>query len=175
MADRLPVEFDPKRLAVAEARFSAELPLAQFQRLVPELASADGVVYVEVAFSLDRARRAVAAGKLCGAYPLVCQRCMAGFNWRFEREFELTFAESEAEAEEWSDELEPVLLDEFGRLRAIDMLEDELLLLVPIVPKHADEHDCDANFVYNAQPTENQPQQQRENPFAALSGLKTNN
>lgn len=174
MTERLPVEFDPQRLANSGELLSACLPVAHFKRLLAELQSAEGEVQVSVTFSRDNAYRVRATGQVQTAVQLCCQRCLGAFNCPLESEFEFVFVDSEERAEALPEELDALLVDERGRIRAVDMLEDELLLQLPIVPKHADEHDCAVNLVYKAQPTDPKPRSTRENPFASLAGLKKN-
>lgn len=174
MAEQLPVEFDPSRLGAANAVFESRLPVAHFHRLCEALTRPDGEIEVTAQFRLEDGRRPVVTGHLKGELWMTCQRCLSEFAYPLESDYSLAFVLSEEQADALPDIYEAVMRDERGRVRTTDMLEDELLLQLPIVPKHADEHDCGAQFVYKAQPTETKPQSTRKNPFASLAGLKTN-
>ncbi len=174
MSQPLPVEFDPQRLANAGEEFIARLPLAQFKRLVAELRDSAGEVSARLRLSCDEAGRVLVRGRVQADLTLRCERCLGDFVLPVDSDLDLLVVDSESAAEALPDEIEALIANEHGRLRAVDLLEDELLLSLPIVAKHADEHDCAGNFVYKAQPTAPAPQAPRENPFAALAGLKKN-
>jgi len=174
MSQPLPVEFDPQRLAKAGDEFIARLPLAHFKRLVAELRDSAGEVSATLRFVRAEGGRVRVSGRMRAEFTLRCERCLGDFALEVDEEFDLVVVDSDKATETLPEEMEPLVTDERGHLRAVDLLEDELLLALPIVAKHADEHDCVGNFVYKAQPIAPAPQAPRSNPFAALAGLKKN-
>ena len=104
------------------------------------------------------------------ALPQICQRCLGSVDVAvlFHREFRFVATEQLAEAEdEASDEDVLVLSRDFNLL---ELIEDELLMALPVVPKHAvcpdpvKLHVADPDFV--AEDSE------KPNPFAVLEQLK---
>ena len=65
---------------------------------------------------------------------------------------------------------EPIEVNEFGEVDLLAMVEDEIILALPVVPVHESEH-CevsDADMVFGKLP----PEVDKPNPFAALASLK---
>ena len=88
--------------------------------------------------------------------------------------FRLAMIESEAEIERLGEEYEPLLLDD-SLVSVAELVEDELLLCLPIVPKH-DTEECNANShvednIEQSSDIESESKP-KKNPFAALADLK---
>ena len=84
--------------------------------------------------------------------------------------YELVFVESDAAARDLPKALDPVVLDETGQIRAVDLIEDELMLHVPTIPKHDEDGDCvDAERSFGDAPAE-EPESRR-GPFDVLRNL----
>ncbi len=174
-------EFSPRSLSVkafaqAGADLESAVPLADLERLRGEsLGALDGVM---VTFAAQGEMREDAAGQdepwihLSGATTLnmTCQRCLGpvAVDVEFERSFRFVANEALAEVEdEESEEDVLVISREFNLL---ELVEDELLMAVPPVPKH---EVCptalklaaaDADFV--------DAPADKPNPFAVLQQLK---
>lgn len=144
-----------------------KLALGQMARLAPLLADAHGEVCLSVAGRLDEKGRRVIEGTVSAELRLTCQRCLGVCSHQVEELFRLTLVGSEAEGEELPDELEPyVSLN--GEVRLIDLVEEQLLLAMPIVARHQ-EGEC--------APPPNPAGALREDlsPFAQLRGLFDDN
>ncbi len=135
LKERLPVHIDPLRLAKAGRHLAGTLPLAQLQRLGAALASNEGAIEVEIEFGFDQQRIPYMRGTLRGDLPLVCQRCMEQMALPVEATFNLGVVGSEAQAERLPEHYDPLLYQD-EPLHLADIIEDELLLALPIVPKH---------------------------------------
>ncbi len=100
---------------------------------------------------------------------LSCQRCLqpALFPLEFERSFR--FVRDEATALEEDVDAEEDLLVLSRSFDARELIEDELLLALPLVPMHEDcEHPAQGAVDAEALPEE----AERPNPFAVLASLK---
>lgn len=65
---------------------------------------------------------------------------------------------------------EPIEFNAFGEIELLNAIEDELILALPQVPKHAPEH-CEVSLserVFGELPIE----AEKPNPFAVLASLK---
>jgi uncharacterized protein len=96
---------------------------------------------------------------------LECQRCLGPMTQRLAIDRRLRFVRSEEEAERLDDESEDDVLALPPRLDLIELLEDELILALPLVPRH--EGACPEPLVL-AEP----PPPAAEHPFAALAALR---
>lgn len=166
--ERLPLHIDPLRLARAGAQLRGHMPMADMERFAPLLAQAPGEAEVELDFGIDVERRAFMRLQLRAEVALVCQRCLGPVRHLIEVERLLGVVTSEAQAEKLPDIYEPLYVTE-EPLFLREVIEDELILSLPIVPRHA-EDEC-APAVTGAG-TDNKAGAVRENPFAVLAGLK---
>lgn len=166
--ERLPLHIDPLRLARAGAQLRGRMPMADMERFASLLAQAPGEAEVELDFGIDVERRAFMRLQLRAEVMLVCQRCLGSVRHPIAVERLLGVVTSEAQAEKLPDIYEPLYVTE-EPLFLREVIEDELILSLPIVPRHA-EGEC-APAVTGAG-TDNKAGAVRENPFAVLAGLK---
>ena len=73
---------------------------------------------------------------IAGSAPLVCQRCLARFDWPVDQATELLIAGNERELTDLDEvsEVEVILADR--PLDAAELVEDELVLTLPFAPRH---------------------------------------
>lgn len=163
MIERLPLVIDPIRLAEAGSRFQGQLELAQLQRLAPTLQQAQGKVEVEVEFGRDDLHIAYLSGRLQTQLGLVCQRCLQPMAWPVNASFSLGLVTTDQAAEQLPENYEPLMVN--NAMTLADIIEDELILAVPLVPMHA-RAECQAQDLGGEQ------QGKETHPFAALAQLK---
>lgn len=99
--------------------------------------------------------------------PLVCQRCLAPEVETLEVDRWFRFVESEAVAEAEDDEAEEDLLAMVPQFDLPALLEDELLMALPLVPMHDRCPEAPAFKAGDAPPAGERP-----HPFAALAQLR---
>lgn len=163
MIERLPLVIDPIRLAEAGSRFQGQLDLAQFQRLASSLQQVQGEVDVEVEFGRDDLHIAHLNGRLRTRLVLVCQRCLQPVTWPVDASFALGLVTTDQAAEQLPENYEPLMVS--SAMTLADIIEDELILAVPLVPMHA-RAECPAQDLGAEQ------QGKDTHPFAALARLK---
>jgi len=174
MKDRLPEHIEPLRLARSQRLMQGRLPLSRMPRLVAVLDDTTGDVDVELEFDVDKSGIAWMKGHLTCTLPLSCQRCMQTLLMPVDTTFKLAMIESETEIERLGEEYEPLLLDD-SLVSVAELVEDELLLSLPIVPKHETEscHATDYEETHSEVVAEvNNEPEEKKNPFAALADLK---
>jgi uncharacterized protein len=131
---------DIERLADAGERVDFDTPLEVFPRLAGELASAAGRASGHVAVSRERGQP-VAAISVHAVLPLVCQRCLRPVDVEVRSESRVALVADLDGADRLDSSVEPVVVEE-GRVALRDLVEEELLLAVPLVPRHEEESDC---------------------------------
>ena len=100
---------------------------------------------------------------------LECQRCLQPLNEVLQVDRHLRFVAGEDEAARLDEESEDDVLALVSRLDVFELLEDELILAVPLVPRHdICLQPLDAEAII-APPGADEA---RPNPFAALAGLR---
>lgn len=168
LSGRLPVQIDPLRLARQGQSFAGRLSLEGMRRLAPSLVDSEGEVEVELEFGVDAEGIAFLHGRLQTSVHVVCQRCLETMDLPLRSEWYLGLISSEAEVERLPGHYEPLLVEE-GPLHLSDIVEDELILLLPAIPRHA-EGACQAQEY--AAGKEDTGEAARDNPFAVLASLK---
>ena len=159
---------DVDRLARGEAEIEFDVPLAELPRLKSRIAGIGGSVRGAARFA-RQAGFAVVELSLAGKATLQCQRCMREMELPIESMTHLALILAEADSAEVPEELEPVLARE-GRISTGELVEEELLLALPIVPLHEDMREC---AVPASAPllTEEAPEHVTQRPFAQLGDL----
>jgi uncharacterized protein len=165
MLDCLPESIEPVGLADVGRSFRGEIAVGALQRLRPLLADADGVLKVSLEFRRDERRIRVLQGTLTGEIRLVCQRCLRPVVHPLQLEFSLGIVTQEAEIDLLPAGYEPLLVS--GEpLNTVEVVEDEVLLVIPTVPLHTADPACSLAY-------RNQPVPEKDNPFSILEKLKT--
>ncbi len=172
---RLPLEVDPIRLAARGEQLQGTIPLKQMKRLINALSSNEGDVKIDVAFYVDTNHVVILAGEISIEAKLICQRCMGEMELPMAIDFQLAFVRSEAEMERLPEGYEATLTDNTPMMLS-DIIEDEILLALPPIPKHQDEQ-CSADNMQEEWSSQKQEPDtesvERDNPFDILASLKT--
>lgn len=101
--------------------------------------------------------------------PLTCQRCMTAVNVPLAIEQWFRFVESEDIAMAEDDEAEEDLLVLEPHFDLLNLLEDELLMALPVVPMH---DECPQTPTFSVGEADVPAVESKPNPFAVLAGLK---
>ena len=170
-----PLRLDVAALAAEHGEMAGEWPLATLARLsesaLPEH-SGDAAVHWQARGEL----RPVTGGaaevwmhlKADVRLALCCQRCLGPVMETVAVDRALRFVSDEQQAAELDAELEDDVLSLERSLDLRELVEDELLLALPLVPRHAE---CPEPLPLPAdEPLEEA--EERPNPFAALAALK---
>ena len=162
---------DAGPLADGRAELEFAIPLAEFPRLVLQLRETAGEAVGEAGFAREN-RLAVADVRVHADVVLTCQRCMGPLRWPLASEGRAALVATPEEADRVPEQLETVFA-EGHRISLRDLVEEELLLALPLVPRHASEHDCvgdEADAEDATQPDE-AALQETHRPFGQLAEL----
>jgi len=169
MVDRLPVELDPALLARRGRALHGHVPVRDFHRLAHWLADTAGELRFELDFGRDDHGRPCLRGHARGEVWLECQRCLAAYPLPLDRRFDLVLVVDEAEAAALPEEIDAVVMGESRETRLVDLVEDELILALPLIPRCEVATDCrpgaallDSDEVLAGE------QEPRQQPFADL-------
>ena len=170
---RLPQHIDPFRLAYSGQSLRGIIPLRQLPRLSPLLTDSQGEVEIVLEFSVDPAGVPILTGHIQAELHLVCQRCTENMTWPVRSDFCLGLVSSEASVEGLPERYEPYLVASVP-VCLQDIIEDELLLVFPQIPKH-DLTECPARSYLSTDSDEHQVNEpDTHQPFAGLSDLIKN-
>ncbi|KHO66346.1 YceD family protein [Pseudomonas flexibilis] len=164
----IPPHVDPRKLADRGAVLEGEIPLASLPRLAEQMVDHAGTVRAKLSFERDERRAVVIHGEFSVEAKMVCQRCLDVATLPIHGEYHY------AVIPEGSKQVVPKGYDalEVGEdpLDLLTLVEDELLLALPIVPVH-DSSVCQQPAGQDdPQPSEDEVS--RPNPFSVLAQLK---
>jgi uncharacterized protein len=168
MSTELPESIDAWRAVSARRIYEGEVPLARFPRLQDTLADVDGACRFRVEFGRDGFGQATVAVSAEAGLPLVCQRSLERFVLTVRCEQQLGLVRDEREEAALAPGMEPVLVPDDGMLHPLDLVEDELILALPVVPLSPQA----ADSASSEQADDDGGPTRRDNPFAALAALK---
>lgn len=158
------------RLARRGAVLEGHYALAELPRLADTLADASGEVRVELHFGRDRQGVAYIEVHLEAEPLLTCQACLEGYRHRLSCINKVGIVTSEAMAERLPAEYEPLLVGD-EPLFPRDLIEDELILALPIIARHP-EGECPDREARREEAGAEEEESKAENPFAVLAKLK---
>jgi len=131
--------FDAFRLAAKGSSLTGEIDASTLERVADRMASGAGPV--RIAWRIEGAHDPVQRPMLCvtieGSLPLVCQRCLQPLALPIRQETRLLLAADEAELESLDAE-EPEVVLASTPIDARTLIEDEILLSLPFVARHAE-------------------------------------
>lgn len=165
----LPDQIKPKKLAKKGASLVGDWPLAKFERLVADAVDNLGEVSVKAEFSMEEGFPNL-IGTATAGVKFICQRCLEPVIVTIEADLNVAFVATEEQLALISEPVEGVLLED-EEISLIDVVEQELILALPLVAYHKD---CDA-FEYRTEDEKVEQQIDRseeENPFSVLEQLK---
>lgn len=167
MSDRLEELIDPLSLATKGRSIEGRIPLAKLARLAPSLLSTEGEAEASLRFGIDEGRMPNVSGHVRATLILQCQRCMQGMQYKVDSRIRLGIVTSRKAAESLPEYYDPLLVSG-AEIKAADIVEDELILALPIVAMH-EMTECPAGGKFQPQ---GEAEPKRENPFAVLAELK---
>lgn len=170
MHQQLPKEIDPFRFAQNGLKLAGELQLSEMKRLGGSLHNDEGVVKVEMHFDVDETGTPFLQAKFSSTLALICERCMEPMVLDVEAECLLALVQYEQKIEGLAEQYDPWLIESDEPVKLSSVVEDELILALPLVPRH--DFDClpaDAWQSGEEEVVEEKP----TSPFAVLSTLKS--
>jgi uncharacterized protein len=133
---------DLESLGARQAVVSGALDLGQLVRLGDLLHTNEGSVRATLQFGQHGAGWTTLALEYQTTLELICQRCLEPLEHEVAQRVELAIVESPSmEKSAVMEGYEPIVLDQ-DRLSPAQLIEDELIVSLPLVPKHARITDC---------------------------------
>lgn len=180
MSREFPDYIDPWKAADGRRRFQGTLPLKRLKRLEPMLAPADEKLQTgplarhdaafSASFGYDEQGLVTIKIHVEASLPLICQRSMEPYQEKVERNSLLVVIERVSEQDQVPESYEPVLVEN-RRLAIQDIVEEELLLAVPQVPKNPEVAAIELSTDGETRKPSVPEDRQRHRPFAGLAGL----
>ncbi len=150
--------------------FTGRVPLSSLNRLAGLLADTEGDCRYEIEFGRDLSGLATMDIVVDAELPLVCQRSLERFLHPLSLRQQLGLVVDESEEAALPEGVEPALVGPDGALNMLELVEDELILAVPAFPVSPGSAEVEA--VWSDADADDEPEEPRINPFAALAALK---
>lgn len=170
---RLPRHIDPRKFAHQGLDLQGVIAVSELPRLAEVALEGnrfdDGSeVKVELQFGVDEEKHRVISGQALCSLKVACQRCLEPVEVVLDADINLAIVWDEERAKQLPKALDPLILPE-GPADLYEIIEDELLLNLPMVSYH--DEDCieQTSFGDEAVAVEAAPS---KNPFQVLEQLK---
>ena len=167
----LPISVDPVKAAQKGLELDCKINQNLMKRLTESTISIRADIDTQFSFDIDRQKLRIFHGKASVAVELTCQRCSEPMIYQCETEFTYCPVHNQEQENNLPDVYEPIYYDENGEVNLHEIVEDELILTLPQIAKHAIE-DCHQREYELTFGEIEEEEVQRPNPFAALSQLK---
>lgn len=160
---QLPADIEPILLAEKRAHLVGVLPTRAMARLAEASLDGSGEAQVDLHFGHAEIGNVYEiTGRLCATVRVACQRCLEPMALALETDVRLLLLRPGERPEGLAPEVEALVVDK--PLRLSELVEDELLLAMPMIPTHPAAACPAKNFVKPAMPA--------EKPLSGLSRLK---
>jgi len=165
----LPTHIDPRKLALQGNRLEGCVNVVDLPRLASAVTAVCGPLQASVQFELDESRAKIARGSAQVAVETVCQRCLDPLRVDLQADFAVQVIWSEEHINRVAANYEPwLVLDKMANL--YELLEDEILLALPLVNYHK-LGDCTGDtFISEGEVGEKEVV--ADSPFSILQQLK---
>src|SRR5690606_20556239 len=162
----VPEPLDAWRMVATRRGIEGRVALASLSRLADGLVEPDGEVAYTLDFGTDELQIPYAELHATAQLPLLCQRSLTRFLYPVVISQRLGLIRQEADEAALPEGYEPLLMPDDGMLSAVELVEDELILAIPVVPVKPGTEAMEADWPVPEADLE------RVHPFAALSALK---
>ena len=160
----LPDQLKLFNFAKKEISLSGLYQISDFPRITEIASNKKDYVRVELSFYLKNNKTPCVEGIIELDIVLTCQRCLDNLSIALKVNFILAFVRNDQQSEELDSHYEIYVIEE-EELATFDLISDEILLSIPMVPTH--DYDCIKEI--NEQEI---VEEKSENPFAILKKLK---
>ncbi len=172
MHQKLPIEIDPLRLAKNGLVLEGELQLSKMKRLSKSLHDNSGTVYVKMNFDVDKVLGTPHMnGEFTATLSLLCERCSEPMQYEMKIKCSLAIVNSERKIEGLTEQYEPWVIASDDPVMLSSIVEDELILAIPLIPKH--DHSCLPAEAWSSGEEFEEGVEKKVSPFAVLSALKS--
>lgn len=167
----LPSRVDFRKLAEQRGSVEGPLPVAAFARLSGLLESDAGEISIALAFEPGKGRNPRVSGHCHGAVSMLCQNCLEPVRITLDVDIDVIVVASMEQLIEMDREEDGLVCD--GNLLSIvEIVEDDLMVSLPMVPRHEDGQ-CGETWRPETDTDDNDDgASDTHRPFAGLEALK---
>lgn len=167
---KIPITLEPHHSAQRQVSYDGIVQFEKLPRLREVVTGIKGEVEVKIHCKKDRQDFTVVQGTAKAHILTVCQRCNGELGLDLELEFDYSPVGIGKSSDHLPSFYDVVEMDEEGNINLHQLVEDELMLALPIIPMH-EESDCR----FSEKPLsfgEIKAEDDKPNPFEILKQLK---
>ena len=131
----LPEQVDHRKLVSDRAILQGIIPLHRFSRLARLLENDDGNAQIRLEFRKGKKQQTLVVGKAQLEASLICQACLESLKIPLEVRVRLILVGSVQELLDLKQSEDGLVIDA-ELVKLVDLLEDELIVSLPMVPRH---------------------------------------
>ena len=147
MVEKLPLVVRPGSLAQNKTKIKGYLAIEKLPRLSLVCPSSRTPIEAILDFGLNGAYGCVSLKiEIAATLVLECQRCLSQMQWKTWFENRLCIVESDAHARRLPNSTDYYVCTS-GKISIADLIEDELLLVIPQNPMHNSKDECNPEFI----------------------------
>ena len=164
ISDTLPEHLSANRFLDGTEEISGPLDPQDYKRFAEMATLASGAKVALRGFREPYGSKVI-VGELQAEAQMTCRRCLKPVTVALESSIRWGLVFSESEMHDLEKDMDPILVDE-GQIPLRQAIEDELVLLLPIMPTH---ESCKSEWIPD---TESVDISENKSPFAVLAALK---
>ena len=166
---KLPIMINPRKSAQRRLVCDGFFEVSGMTRLLDVCTPCNEQMQVNVNFDVNDLGLNVISGTGSLSVALICQRCTESLVIDLDIEFTLSPAKNDEAAEALPSYYDAIELDENGEVNLLELVEEELILAIPLIAKH-EPSKCQApvDSVWGELPEE----LEKPNPFDVLKKIK---
>jgi len=165
---KLPKYVDPRKLADRGIQLTGVIAVNEMTELSQMLVQSNAEVMTELNFSRDELRIRTISGSAKVTVPVQCQRCLESVDVDLSANLNLAISYNEEKAQTLPKYYDPLIV-EGDDLELLPLIEQELILSLPIVSYHSD---CSIQTSFGDGNTVATAETEKPNPFSVLASLK---
>ena len=156
------------RLVGEGVAIDTELSICELPRVAAAALPGSGPFQVRFEFKTSQNNIVLVDGALSGQLKLRCQRCLDEMDVEIDSSLRLALLVHENQLELIPEDYEPLTIPA-GEVRIVDLIEDEILLALPIAAKHTKD-DC-GTLNENVKSLRASTEPEKTAPFAGLAEM----
>jgi len=165
---KLPKYVDPRKLADRGIQLTGVIAVNEMTELSQMLVQSNAEVMTELNFSRDELRIRTISGSAKVTVPVQCQRCLDPVDVELSANLNLAISYNEEKAQTLPKYYDPLIV-EGDDLELLPLIEQELILSLPIVSYHSD---CSIQTSFGDGNAVATAATEKPNPFSVLASLK---
>ena len=147
MVEKLPLVVRPSTLAQNKTKIRGYLTIEKLPKLSLVCLSSEKPIEATLDFELNTAYSCVSLKiQVVATLVLECQRCLSKMRWETQSENRLYIIENDAESRYLPNSADYYVCTS-GKISTVDLIQDELLLVIPQNPMHDSKDQCNPKFI----------------------------